>query len=115
MRREEHAWREKERERERRRRKTERRKNARRRSEGSERRGSEKRKTAKIGGNEKKGSTISIMTRTTEEVRGAIERGIAIALLIATMIKVGASLAQKAKVGQRCPIASKRVSPINLF
>ena len=129
MRREEHAWREKERERERRRRKTERRKNARRRSEGSERRrsegserrGSEKRKTAKIGGNEKKGRTISIMTgdtemtRTTEEVRGAIERGIAIALLIATMIKVGASLAQKAKVGQRCPIASIRVSPINLF
>ena len=55
------------------------------------------------------------MTRTTEEVRGVIERGIAIALLIATMIKVGASLAQKAKVGQRCPIASKRVSPINLF
>ena len=102
-----------ERERERRRRKTERRKNARRRSE--------KRKTAKIGGNKKKGSTISIMigdiemTRTTEEVRGAIEKGIAIALLIATMIKVGASLAQKAKVGQRCPIASKRVSPINLF
>ena len=38
-----------------------------------------------------------------------------IALLIATMIKVGASLAQKAKVGQRCPIASIRVSPINLF
>lgn len=115
MRREERARREKERERERRR------KNARRRSEGSERRGSEKRKTAKIGGNEKKGSTISIMTgdiemtRTTEEVRGAIERGIAIALLIATMIKVGASLAQKAKVGQRCPIASIRVSPINLF
>lgn len=103
----------KERERERRRRKTERRKNARRRSE--------KRKTAKIGGNKKKGSTISIMTgdiemtRTTEEVRGAIEKGIAIALLIATMIKVGASLAQKAKVGQRCPIASIRVSPINLF
>lgn len=102
--------REKERERERRRRKTERRKNARRRSEGSE-----KRNTSKIGGNEKKGSTISIMTgdiemtRTTEEVRGAI------ALLIATMIKVGASLAQKAKVGQRCPIASIRVSPINLF
>lgn len=121
MRREERARREKERERERRRRKTERRKNARRRSEGSERRGSEKRKTAKIGGNEKKGSTISIMTgdtettRTTEEVRGAIERGIVIALLIATMIKVGASLAQKAKVGQRCPIASKRVSPINFF
>ena len=121
MRREERARREKERERERRRRKTERRKNERRRSEGSERRGSEKRKTAKIAGNEKKGSTISIMTgdtemtRTTEEVRGAIERGIAIALLIATMIKVGASLAQKAKVGQRCPIASKRVSPINLF
>ena len=113
MRREERAWREKERERERRRRKTERRKNARRRSE--------KRKTAKIGGNKKKGSTISIMTgdtemtRTTEEVRGAIEKGIAIALLIATMIKVGASLAQKAKVGQRCPIASIRVSPINLF
>ena len=102
-----------ERERERRRRKTERRKNARRRSE--------KRKTAKIGGNKKKGSTISIMTgdtemtRTTEEVRGAIAKGIAIALLIATMIKVGASLAQKAKVGQRCPIASIRVSPINLF
>ena len=113
MRREERAWREKERERERRRRKTERRKNARRRSE--------KRKTAKIGGNKKKGSTISIMTgdiemtRTTEEVRGAIEKGIAIALVIATMIKVGASLAQKAKVGQRCPIASIRVSPINLF
>lgn len=116
MRREERVRREKERERERRRRKTERRKNARRRSEGSE-----KRNTSKIGGNEKKGSTISIMTgdiemtRTTEEVRGAIERGIAIALLIATMIKVGASLAQKAKVGQRCPITSIRVSPINLF
>lgn len=113
MRREECAWREKERERERRRSKTERRKNARRRSE--------KRKTAKIEGNKKKGSTISIMTgdiemtRTTEEVREAIERGIAIALLIATMIKVGASLAQKAKVGQRCPIASIRVSRINLF
>ena len=113
MRREERARREKETERERRRRKTERRKNARRRSE--------KRKTAKIGGNKKKGSTISIMTgdiemtRTTEEVRGTIEREIAIALLIATMIKVGASLAQKAKVGQRCPITSIRVSPINLF
>ena len=100
-------------ERERKEEEKERRKNARRRSE--------KRKTAKIGGNKKKGSTISIMTgdiemtRTTEEVRGAIEKGIAIALLIATMIKVGASLAQKAKVGQRCPIASIRVSPINLF
>ena len=62
------------------------------------------------------------MTTTTEEVRGAIARGIAIAfvrraiaLLIATMITVGASLAQKAKVGQRCPIATIRVSPINLF
>ncbi|CAH3114827.1 unnamed protein product, partial [Porites lobata] len=32
------------------------------------------------------------MTRTTEEVRGAIEKGIAIALLIATMIKVGATI-----------------------
>ena len=62
------------------------------------------------------------MTTTTEEVRGAIARGIAIAfvrraiaLLIATMITVGASLAQKVKVGQRCPIATIRVSPINLF
>ena len=61
-------------------------------------------------------------TMTTEEVRGAITKGIAIAfalraiaLLIATMIIVGASLAQKAKVGQRYPIASIRVSPINLF
>lgn len=112
----------------RRRRKTERRKNARRRSEGSERRGSEKRNTAKTGGSEKRGSTVSIMTgdiemtTTTEEVRGAIASRIAIAfvrhaitLLIATMITVGACLAQKAKVGQRCPIASIRVSPINLF
>ena len=71
-----------------------------------------KRKTAKIAGSEKKGSTTSIMrgdremTTTTEEVRRAISSGIAIAfvrhaiaLLIATMIIVGVSLAQKAKVG----------------
>lgn len=101
--------REKERERERRRRKTERRKNARRRSEGSERRGSEKRNTAKIGGNEKKGSTIRIMTgdiemtRTTEEVRGAIERGIAIALLIATMIKVERVWLRKRRLDKGVP------------
>ena len=60
---------------------------------------------------------IEMMT-TTEEVRGAIAIAFAlraIVLLIATMIIVGASLAQKAKVGQRCPIGSIRVSPINLF
>ena len=60
----------------------------------------------KIGGSEKKGSTTSIMigdiemTMTTEEVRGAIAFiRCAIALIIATMIIVGASLAQKVKVG----------------
>ena len=69
----------------------------------------------KIG--EKEGSTINTMRgdtkmmTTTEGVRGVI----AIALLITITIIVIASLVQRARVGHRCPIASVRVSHINLF
>ena len=80
----------------------------------------------KIG--EKKGRTINTMrgdtkmTTTTEGMREVIASGIAIAfallaiaLLIAITIIVNASLVQRAKVGHRSPIASVRVSHINLF
>ena len=117
----ERGQKERERDRKRRRRKTERKK-----SEETERTRNERRTTAKIG--EKEGSTINTMrgdtkmTRTTEGVRGVIASGIAIAfalltiaLLIAITIIVIASLVQRARVGHRCPIASVRVSHINLF
>ena len=62
------------------------------------------------------------MTRTTEGVRGVIASRmtiafalLTIALLIAITIIVIASLVQRARVGHRCPIASVRVSHINLF
>ena len=54
------------------------------------------------------------MTRTTEGVRGVIASGIAIAFDLLTIIVI-ASLVQRARVGHRCPIASVRVSHINLF
>ena len=85
----------------RRRRKTERKK-----SEQTERTRKERRMTMR-------GDTK--MTRTTEGVRGVIASGIAIAFLIAITIIVIASLVQRARVGHRCPIASVRVSHINLF
>jgi len=75
----------------------------------------------KIEENGKRESRISTtiedikMMTTTEEMRGAIVSEIAIALLIATKIIVRANLAQRAKVGQECLIASIRVSHINLF
>ena len=71
----------------------------------------------KIG--EKEGSTINTMRgdtkmmTTTEGVRGVI--AIALLITITIMIIVIASLVQRARVGHRCPIASVRVSHINLF